>query len=105
LSKFVHTIAETPTGKKIKYKNIEIKTCFSEVEFNTSNLIEWSGYYQKLFFLILYKIIILYPFVKQGEAGKLALKYIKAEFKDIPVEKQDIFLQELLKMRASKSSN
>lgn len=105
LSQFVHTILKTPTGKKIKYENVEIKTCYSEVEFDKDNLIEWSRYYQKVFFLILYKLLILYPFVKKEEAGKRALKFIRAEFKDVKDELSNPDLDELLKMRSGKASN
>ena len=91
--------------KKIKYENVEIKTCYSEVEFDKDNLIEWSRYYQKVFFLILYKLLILYPFVKKEEAGKRALKFIRAEFKDVKDELSNPDLDELLKMRSGKASN
>ena len=82
LSQFVHTILKTPTGKTIKYENVEIKSCYSDVEFDKDSLIEWSRYYQMLFFLILYKLISLHPVVKKEGAGKLALKLLRAEFKD-----------------------
>lgn len=103
LSQFVHTILKTPTGKTIKYENVEIKTCYAEVEFDKEGLIEWSKYYQKLLFLILYKLIVIYPFVKKEDAGKLALKFIRAEFKDVKEELNNPYLNELLKTRISKN--
>jgi hypothetical protein len=44
LSKFVHTILHTPTGKAIKYGNVEIPGCEAVVEFDKKSLIEWSDY-------------------------------------------------------------
>ena len=103
LSQFVHTILKTPTGKTIKYGNVEIKGCYSQVEFDKDSLVEWSRYYQKVFFLVLHKLIGLYPFVKKEEAGKIALKMIRAEFKDVREELNNPYLDELLKMRGGKS--
>jgi len=103
LSQFVHTILKTPTGKIIKYGNVEIKSCYSEVEFDSDGLIEWSRYYQKVFFLVLHKLVSIYPLVRTEEAGKLALKRIRAEFKDVREELKNPHLNELLKMRSGKS--
>jgi len=102
LSKFVHTILHTPIGKAIKYGNVEISGCEAVVEFDKNSLIEWSGYYQTLLFLVLHKLLILYPSVKKKEAGKLALKFIKAEFKKLKDELKNPYLNELLKMRGSR---
>jgi hypothetical protein len=103
LSQFVHTILKTETGKILKYeKNVKIIGCYSEVEFNQDSLTEWSGYYQRLLFTILYKLLILYPFIKKEDAGKLALKYIRANFISLKGELDDSYLNELLKMRSSK---
>jgi hypothetical protein len=102
LSQFVHTILHTQIGKKIKYGNVEVSGCEAVVEFNKDSLIEWSKYYQRVFFLIFYKLLVLYPFVKKEEAGRLALKLIRAEFKDIKEELNNPYLNELLKMRGGK---
>lgn len=102
LSKFVHTILHTPTGQAIKYGNVEISGCAAVVEFDKNSLTEWSGYYQTLLFLVLHKLLILYPSVKKKDAGKLALKFIKAEFKEFKGELKNPYLIELLKMRAGK---
>jgi hypothetical protein len=104
LSQFVHTILHTPTGKTIKYGDAEVRGCEAVVEFNKDSLIEWSNYYQKVFFLVLHKLLILYPFVKNEEAGKLALKFIRAEFKDARDELANPYLDSLLRMRAGRSS-
>ena len=103
LSQFVHTILKTPTGRKIKYGDAEIEGCYAVVEFNKDSLIEWSRYYQRVLFLVLYKLITLYPFVKKEEAGKLALKFIRTEFKDVREELSNPYLDQLLKMRSGKS--
>lgn len=103
LSQFVHTILHTPTGRKIKYGNVEVSGCEAVVEFNKDSLIEWSKYYQRLFFLVLYKLLVLYPFVRKEEAGKLALKFIRAEFKSVKEELDNPYLNELLRMRGTKS--
>jgi|TARA_B100002003_G_C14037089_1_gene499753 hypothetical protein len=47
---------------------------------------EWSQYYQKVFFLMLYELLVLYPFVKREETGRLALKFIRTEFKGVKDE-------------------
>lgn len=103
LSQFVHTILKTPTGKAIKYENVEIKSCYSDVEFDKDRLIEWSRYYQMVFFLILHKLISLHPPVKKEEAGKLALELLRAEFKDKRRELNNQYLDEILKMRIKKT--
>lgn len=103
LSEFVHTILKTPTGKAIKYGNAEIKGCYALVEFNKDSLIEWSRYYQRVLFLVLYKLITLYPFVKKEEAGKLVLKFIKANFKNVKEELNNPDLDKLLRMRSGRS--
>jgi hypothetical protein len=105
LSQFVHTILKTPTGKTIKYGSVEIKSCYSEVEFDKESLIEWSRYYQKLLFFILYKLITIYPTIKKEDGGKLALRKIIAEFKDVKEELNNPHLNELLKMKVGKFSN
>lgn len=103
LSQFVHTILHTPIGKTIKYGDAEVRGCEAVVEFNKDSLIEWSNYYQRVFFLVLHKLLILYPFIKNEEAGKLALKFIRAEFKDARDELANPYLDSLLKMRAGRS--
>lgn len=103
LSQFLHTILKTPTGKAIKYENVEIESCYSDVEFDKNGLKEWSKYYQRLFFLILHKLISLYPVVKKKEAGKLALGWLKAEFKDERRELNNQYLDDILKMRIKKT--
>lgn len=103
LSKFVHTILNTPTGRKIKHGDVEMEGCYAVVEFNKDSLIEWSRYYQRVLFLVLYKLISLYPSVKREEAGKVALKLIRSEFKDIREKLNNPYLDELLKMRGGKS--
>ena len=105
LSKFVHTIQKTPTGKAIKYKTFQIKTCYAEVEFDKEGLIEWSRYYQTIFFLILFELISMYPVVKKEKAGKLALKILRAEFRDKRKELKNPYLDEILKMRVRKSDS
>jgi len=105
LSQFVHTILKTPTGRKIKYGDVEIEGCYAVVEFNKDSLIEWSRYYQRVLFLVLCKLISLYPSVKREEAVKLALKFIRTEFKGIREELNNPYLEELLKMRVRKSDN
>lgn len=99
LSKFVHTIEKTPTGKAIKYKTFRIRTCYAEVEFDKEALAEWSKYYQSVFFLILFKLITMYPDVKKEDAGKLAFRKLRAEFRDRRKELEDPYLDEILKMR------
>jgi len=86
----------------IKYGDVEVSGCYAVVEFNKDNLIEWSRYYQKLLFLILHKLLIIYPFVKKQDGGKLALRFMKAEFKDMKKEFNSPHLDELLKMRGGK---
>lgn len=103
LSKFVHTLLHTPTGKSIKYGNIKLSGCEAEVQFDKNSLIEWSGYYQSLMFLVLCKFLMLFPFVKKEEAGKLALGYIRTEFRDIQGQLNNPYLEKLLKMRGGKS--
>lgn len=104
LSQFVHTILKTPTGKAIKYgKDIEIKSCYSEVEFNKDELIEWSKYYQQVFFMILNKLISLYPDVKKEEAGKYALQALRTEFRDKSRELDNRDLENILKKRVRKA--
>ena len=103
LSKFIHTLLHTPTGKRIKYGNVEIPGCYAVVEFNKENLIEWSSYFQRLLFLILNKLLIIYPFTKDEDAGRLALKLIRGNFKDIREELNNPYLDALLKMRGGKS--
>jgi len=56
-----------------------------------------------LFFLILYKLISLYPVVKKEEAGKLALEWLRAEFKDKRRELNNQYLDDILKMRIKKT--
>ncbi len=114
LSKFVHTIQKTPTGKAYqkkkdieikscqKKKDIEIKSCYSEVEFNKDELIEWSKYYQQVFFLILNKLISLYPVIKKEDAGKYALQTLRTEFRDKSKELDNRDLENLLKQRVRK---
>ncbi len=102
LSRFVHTIMKTPTGKAIEYENFEIKSCLSKVEFDKDSLIEWSKYYQTVFFLILNKLLYLYPPVKQEEAGKLALKLLRVNFNDKRREINNPDLDKILRMRARK---
>ena len=104
LSQFVHTILHTPTGKTIKYGNAEVRGCEAVVEFSKDSLIEWSEYYQSVLFLVLHKLLILYPFVKSEEAGKLALKFIRAEFRDARDELSNPYLDSLLTMRAGRST-
>lgn len=103
LSQFIHTIRHTPTGKAIKYNDIKFHDCVSEVEFNKESLIEWSIYYQRLFFLILHKMLLLYPSVKKEQAGILALKMIRAEFRPIKQELNNQSLNALLRMRTRKA--
>lgn len=104
LSQFVHTIQKTPTGKAIKYgKDIEIKSCYSVVEFNKDELIEWSKYYQQVFFLILNKLISLYPKIKKEEAGECALQTLRTEFRDKSKELNNPDLENILKMRVRKT--
>lgn len=104
LSQFVHTIQKTPTGKAMKYGNdIEIKSCYSEVEFNKDELIEWSKYYQQVFFLILNKLISLYPDVKKEEAGEYVLQTLRTEFRGKNKELCNPDLENILKMRARKA--
>jgi len=100
LSHFVHSILKTPTGKAIKYGSVEIAGCYSEVMFNKNSLIEWSEYYQKVFFLILYELFTLYPQIKKELGGKLALKQLKAEFGSIKEKLDNPYLNDILKMRA-----
>jgi hypothetical protein len=104
LSQFVHTIRHTPMGKAIKYGKAKVRGCEAEVEFDKQSLIEWSKYYQQVMFIVLYKVLVLYPSVKKEEAGKLALKFIRSEFKDIKAELGSPYLEKLLKMRAGKSA-
>lgn len=104
LSQFVHTILHTPTGQNIKYGNVEVSGCEAVVVFNRDRLIEWSTYFQRLLFLILFKLAILYPFIKQKEAGRLALKYLRAEFRDIAKTGHNPYLDGLLRMRSGKIS-
>ena len=104
LSQFVHTIQKTPTGEAIKCgKNIEMKSCYSEVEFNKDKLIEWSRYYQAVFSLILNKLISQYPDIKKDETGKLALKMLRTTFKDKRKELNNPDLENILKMRVRKT--
>ncbi len=103
LSQFVHTILKTPTGQTIKYENVEIQGCYAVVEFNKDSLIEWSKYYQRVLFLVLYKFVSLYPFVKKEDGVKLALKFIRTEFKNVRQELNNPYLDGLLKMRSGKS--
>lgn len=106
LSEFVHTIRRTPTGRLIKHSRdeikFEIKGCYSEVEFNKEELIEWSAFYQRVIFLILYKLLILFPDVKKEDAGILALRFLRAEFKDSKRRSHDPYLDDILKMRGRK---
>lgn len=104
LSQFVHTILHTPTGKTIKYGNAEVRGCEAVVEFSKDGLIEWSEYYQRVLFLVLYKLLIIYPFVKSEEAGKLALKTLRVEFRDARDELNNPYLDSLLTMRAGRST-
>ena len=53
---------------------------------------------------MLCKLISLYPSVKREDAVGLALKLIRAEFKDIKEELNNPYLHELLKMRGGKSN-
>jgi len=103
LSQFVHTILHTPIGKSIKYGNVEVQGCEAVVEFSKDSLMEWSQYYQKVFFLMLYELLVLYPFVKREEAGRLALKFIRTEFKGVKDEIDNLYLDRLLRMRAGRS--
>lgn len=103
LSQFVHTIQKTPTAKAIIYKTFQIKTCYAEVEFDKDSLVEWSRYYQKTFFLILFKLISIYPDIKKEEAGKLALRTLRAEFRDKRKELKNPYLDRLLKMRITQT--
>ncbi len=104
LSQFVHTIVHTPTGKTIKYGNVEVRGCGAVVEFSKDGLIEWSEYYQRVLFLVLHKLLIIYPFVKSEEAGKLALKTLRVEFRDARDELTNPYLDSLLTMRAGRST-
>lgn len=117
LSQYVHTIRKTPTGKAIKHsksqktstgkvinlENVETDRCYSEVEFNTKNIIEWSNYYQKVFFIILYKLLSLYPTIKKEYEGKAFFKLLRAEFRDKRKELKNPYLDEILKMRIRKT--
>ncbi|MFX0135568.1 MAG: hypothetical protein ACFFDN_18125 [Candidatus Hodarchaeota archaeon] len=105
LSSFVHTIKNTPTGKSIKCKDPEFNACYSDVQFDKDNLIEWAKYYQKVFSLILYKLLCLYPCIKREEAGKLALRQFRDTFKDKRKELDNPYLDEILKMRAVNSAS
>lgn len=102
LSEFIHTLRHTPTAKMVESRTTTVQGCYSEVKFDEEKLVEWSKYYQKLFLLIIYKLIMVYPRMKKKLAVKLALKHIKAEFKDIKEEVNDSYLDELLKMRSGK---
>jgi len=104
LSQFVHTILHTPTGKTIKYGNAEVRGCEAIVEFSKDSLIEWSRYYQRVLFLMLHRLLIIYPFIKSEEAGKLALKFIRAEFRGTRDELTNPYLDSLLTMRAGRST-
>ena len=104
LSKFVHTIRHTPTGESITCGKAEPCGCEAVLEFDKNNLIEWSEYYQKLFFLILYELLILYPSIKKDKDVKQALQDIRTEFKGIKGELNNHYLDELLKMRGGKSN-
>ncbi len=105
LSQFVHTISKTPTGESIKYNDFEIKSCYSQVEFDKTKLIEWSEFFQGVIFLILHKLIILFPSVKKKEAGALALKLLRAEFRDKKEALNIPYLAALLKIRAGKTDS
>ena len=91
LSKFVHTILHTSTGEKIKEeikggkkeRKTELNTCHAVVEFNEIKLKEWASYFQRLSFIILYKVIFLYPPIKNVNEGKTALWLIRTHFKNI----------------------
>ena len=103
LSKFVHTILHTPTGKKIKHGDIEIPDCYAMVEYNKEDLIEWSNFYQRVMFLILHRLLVSYLFIKRLDAGKIALRDIKACFKSMGSELKNSDLDAILKMRSGKS--
>jgi len=102
LSQFVHTILNTETGREIIYGKVKILDCYSEVKFNKDNLKEWSGYYQRLIFIILNKLLILYPFLKNKDAGILALKNIRVEFKNEKAKINNNNLDSLYKMKSHK---
>jgi hypothetical protein len=104
LSQFVHTINKTPTGMSIKYKNFEIKSCYAQVEFDKNKLIEWSEFFQKIIFLILHKLVILFPSLKKKEAGVLALKMLRTEFKDKKETSNIPYIAALLKVRVRKTN-
>lgn len=103
LSKYVHTILHTPTGEKIKYGNIEMPDCYAMVEYNKKDLIEWSNFYQRVMFLILHCLLGSYPFIKRLDAGKIALRDIRACFKSMRDELKNSDLDAILKMRSGKS--
>ncbi len=105
LSKFVHTILHTPTGEKIKYGKVEIPGCYAIVEFNKEKLIEWSNYFQKLLFLILLKLLTVYPFIKRKDAGRLALTRIRANFRDLSKNLNNPYLDTLLTMRSGRATS
>jgi len=104
LSQFVHTILQTPTGRAIKYANFEIKSCYSLVIFDRNSLMEWSNYYQKVFFIILYQLIRLFPVVKTTEAGKLALRILRNDFRDIRKKHENPYLERISRMRIRKTA-
>jgi hypothetical protein len=81
-----------------------VSGCEAVVEFNKNSLIEWSDYYQKIFFLMLHKFLIIYPAVKKEDAGRLALRFIRNEFAHLRAEINNPHLNELLKMRSRKAN-
>ncbi len=103
LSQFVHTIKKTPTGRSIKYKDFEIKSCYAEVEFDKASLIEWSAYFQEVMFLILHKLLILFAPAKKEEAVALALKILRAEFRNKKEISGSRYLAALLRMRTGRT--
>jgi len=96
LCKYIHTIKQTLTGRKILHGDIEITDCYSVVEYNEERLLEWSKYYQQLFFLILYQLINMFPDVKKGKMGKEALKIIKQSFQEKKEKLDNMYLDKIL---------
>lgn len=101
----MHTIGKTPTGKVIRYGSVEIIGCYSEVMFDRESLIEWSHYFQQIFFLVLCTLLTIYPFVKKEKAGELALRKLRVEFKKSQEELNGTYLNKILKFRIPKTNN
>jgi len=97
LCHFVHTIQKTSTGMDlIKCGDVEMKSCYSDVEFDEKSLKEWSKYYQRTFFLILNKLIKLFPSIKKEETGKKAFDILDEQFKKRRGELENKYLDEIL---------